>query len=394
MASRNLLAFDPSALTLAIADDHDLLVHGGPEEVPLWVRKLPAPITGVGAGGGLITTLDERGVVSWWSTSGEVYSTVTVGDGGLSLATAPDGQACAVLFADRVVLTERGAASRTIRIAGATATAFSTDGGRVAIGTETGQVRILTFAGEPMGESQLEAAVRSVASSVRGAWYLTSADRVLRIGPTGGEAHRVTRAGGYEPDCISVSADGALFAVRLDDSTVVALGDPPGETVASVTYPERKVSGVAFGGGRILGVALAGGDGNYVDIPNKQLRRTETFEGRTHNRWLVQVGMKPEAAPPAQQSAPPQARPSAPAPKPAAPAHSPAPVTNAGEQSTPRQSGARSWALGILSLLLLVVAVYWKVSAEEREAKEERDRQMKEDIQKSVRDSVKKSMKK
>lgn len=390
MVSPSLCAFDPSGSVLVLADGDDLLVHGGLEGEPRWARKLPARIVAVGAGGGSVVTYDARGVLSWWSASGEVYASTTVGDEGIALATARDGQACAVVFPDRVVLVERGAASRTVRIAEATAAAFSFDGGRVAIGTASGRLEILTFAGEPIGTAVLEAGVRGLASSPRGTWYATSGDRVLRIGATGGDPHRVTRAGGFAPDCISVSDDGTLFAVRLDERTVIALGDPPGETVAQLVYPDRKATGIAFGAGRVLGVSLAGGDGNYVDIPNKELRRTDTFEHREHVRWLVQVGIHPEAAPPKPQaSAPP---PAAPPPRPLI--ASKPPVRQTPEPTPTPPSALRSWLIGGLSFLLLVVAVWWKVTSEERREKEERDRQTQEDIDRTVRDSVKKAMKK
>ena len=109
MVSQNLVAFDSAALTLVLADGDDLHVHGGPEEKPRWVRTAPARLLAVGAGGGLVTTLDARGVLTWWTGSGEVYSSSTLDDAAFGLATAPDGQACAVLFPDRVVLVERGA---------------------------------------------------------------------------------------------------------------------------------------------------------------------------------------------------------------------------------------------------------------------------------------------
>ncbi len=395
MVSQNLVAFDSAALTLVLADGDDLHVHGGPEEKPRWVRTAPARLLAVGAGGGLVTTLDARGVLTWWTGSGEVYSSSTLDDAAFGLATAPDGQACAVLFPDRVVLVERGAASRTLRIEDATAAAFSADGGRVAIGTRTGAVRIVTFAGEPFGEAQVEATVTSLAASPKGSWYLTSGDRVLRLEAQGGEAQRITRAGGYAPDCVAVSTDGSLFAVRLDASITIALSDPPKETVAQLRYPERTITGVAFAPGRVMLVGLDKGDANYADIPREELRRTETFEGRSVNRWMVSVNLDAAAAGPPPTAAPaPSASPASPAPlpRPGPAAWREAPTLPAPEK--PVSGGAKSWVLGVLSVALLAAAVWWKVTSDEDRAKEERSRQMQEDISNSVRDSVKKSMKK
>jgi hypothetical protein len=391
MAAQNLTAFDPSSLNLALADGDDLLIHGGTDEKPLWIRKLQAKAVGVGAGGGIVCTLDDNGLLTWWSGSGEVLGTSSLGDAPLALATAPDGQACAALFDDRIVLVERGAAARTVRLQDVTAAAFSADGGRVAIGTAHGQVKIMTFAGEPIGESKLEDGVRGLAASPKGHWYATSGDRVLRIDANGGEPQRVTRAAGLEPDLIAVSSDGLLFAVRLRDDLVMCLGDPPHKTVAQIDYPQRTTCGLGFGKGHVIVIGLEGGDGNYVNIPDEQLCRTETFEGRTHNRWLVGVNIDASAvpgAPPRRTSdAPPS---SAPAPKPAlAPQPAPAPAAPAKQGG-----GARSVVLGLLSVVLLVAAVWWKVSSEEKAEKEERDRETKERIQQEVGESVRKSMKK
>ena len=130
-------------------------------------------------------------------------------------------------------------------------------------------------------------------------WLVTTGDRVLRIGPEGGPAEPVTRAEGMTPDCVSASEDGSMFAVRLTPEIVMALAFPSRETVVQLRYLERKVSGVAFGPDRLLGVGLVGGDGNVVDIPAEQLRRTDTFPGRVHNRWLVSTVIKPGLLPPA-----------------------------------------------------------------------------------------------
>jgi hypothetical protein len=394
MVSRNLLAFDSSGPRLALADGDDLLVHGGPDETPQWTRKLQAKAVGIGAGGGVVVTLDDNGVLTWWSGSGEVLGTTPLGDAPLALAGAPDGQACAVIYADRIVLVERGAAARTLRIPEVTAAAFSADGGRVAIGTAAGLVKIMTFAGEPIGESTLETGVRGLAASPKGTWYATAGERVLRLDAQGTSVQRITRAEGFTPDCISVSDDGLLFAVRLNDNLVMCLEDPPDETIAQIRYPARTATGVAFGRGHLFHIGLDGGDANYVDIGEKQLRRTDTFAGREHVRWLVGVTINA----PKRAAAPPSAPAAAPAPKAAPVAKGPdawaAPPAAAAAPAPAKGGAVKSWALGLLGLLLLTVAVWWKVSAEERSEKEQRDRERNERIQEDVRDSVKKSMKK
>jgi hypothetical protein len=72
----------------------------------------------------------------------------------------------------------------------------------------------------------------------------------------------------------------------------------------------------------------------------------------------------------------------------------PSPQPVAAAPAAPKGGAVKSWTLGLLGLLILTVAVWWKVSAEERAEKEQRDRERDERIQQDVRDSVKKSMKK
>ena len=306
MAKPNLCAFDAQGRVLVVFDGREMLVHGGSDEAPLWKRNLDDDPVGVAAAVDAVVSLDASGKLRWWSfAGGEPVGEAHVGGAPLALASARAHSACAVVLPDGVaVISERGAPPRTLALDGATAAALTHDGARLAMGSRSGAVQIVTTAGEPVGASKLEEAVTSLCWSPAGFWIATSGDRVLRIPADGGEVDSITRAGGMAPSCVSASADGCMFAARLTDDITMALAYPSRETVVQLRYIGRTVGGVAFGPGHLLGVALEGGDGNIVDIPEEQLRRTDTFPGRTHNRWMVSTNIHPGALPPGHLGAP------------------------------------------------------------------------------------------
>jgi hypothetical protein len=146
---------------------------------------------------------------------------------------------------------------------------------------------------------QLEEPVTSLCFSPAGFWIATGGERVFRVAEDAASVEQITRAGGMTPDCVCASTDGSMFAARLSETVVIALALPSRDTAVQLVYMDRKIAGVAFGPERLLGVGLLAGDGNIVDITEKQLRRTDTFPGRTHNRWMVSTTIKPEVLPPA-----------------------------------------------------------------------------------------------
>jgi hypothetical protein len=405
MSPSGLLAFDPHTGALAMGHEFDLLVHGAPNEVPLWRRTLDAPVVGVGATAAGVVSLEANGNLTWWGARGEPSARRPLGDAPLALAVAPGG-ACAVLLRGRVALVRPGADVQTFDAPEGTALAFSTDGARLALGTASGRVVAFDATGRPSGEVALEHAARSLAASPRGDFYATAGERIVRVDFGANRAENVTRAGGFAPDCLALSADGALFAARLDDSLVLCLGLPPGETVAQLRYVECRATGLAFGPGRVLGVSLSNGEANYVDIPKRQLRRTDDFPGRPHQSWLVKVSIDPAAAPPpagAAPAPPPHGHGLAATP-PGLDATAPAPLRPAaafaGPAAAARGATARwtTWGLLAVCLAVLGLATWWKVERQAERAREDDRREMREqirrDVSKSVHDAVERSKKK
>lgn len=315
MPTANLCALDALGQVIVISDGRELLVHRGSDDAPMWRRDLGADLVGLGTSTEHVLSLEADGHLRWWAfADGAVIGDCALGGNAAALAVARKASLAAVLLGGEVALVERAKEPRMIGFPGASAVAVADDGSKVAIGGESGEIRIVGAGGEPAGEGKLEGAVSSLCWSPAGFWIATSGDRVLRVAPAGGAPEHITRAEGLVIDCAAASSDGRMFAVRLGDDLALALSYPGRETVVQLRYLDRKVSGVSFGAGPILGVGLVGGDGNIIEIMSEGVRRTDTFEGRTHNRWMLSAVVKPAAL----GAAPPPAR--APAPAADAPA--------------------------------------------------------------------------
>lgn len=298
MPAQNLFAYDPKGRVLVVFDGNELLVHHGADEAPKWRHIVDAELVGLGAGGDTVISLEIQGKLTFWSSAdGASLETIALGEAASALAVTRDGSACAIVVADAILVASRGKEPRKLAAVGATVAAWSRDGARLSVGDASGTVRIVSAAGDAVGALKLEAAVTSLCFSPAGFWIATCGDCVFRVAENGATGEQITRAEGATPDCVCASTDGSMFAVRLNETLVIALALPSRDTVVQLGYLDRKVAGVAFGPGRLLGVGLLGGDGNIVDIPAKQLRRTDTFQGRPHNRWEVSTVIKPEALP-------------------------------------------------------------------------------------------------
>jgi hypothetical protein len=345
-------AFDPSGPVLVIHDGKEVLVHGK-DEAPLWRKELAGEILGLAATGDAVVTLEAGGKISWWSkASGAPLGTVTTGAAAFALVSARSAAVCLAVLPGGVEVAELGKEIRSIPFLGpVTAAALRDDGAQIAVGSEDGEVAIVAGDGAPVGKSKLDGAVRSLCWSPAGFWIATAGERIVRVEPGGGPPRPITRAGGFKPDCLATSSDGALFAMRLDENLCMAYGYPPG---VQLRYLGREITGLAFGPPRRLGVGLRGGDGNVADIGDGQLYRTDTFPGRTHNSWLVEIGIHPSAAPPAGAAPAPVAAPAPPAG---------APQTDAGPGSTPLAQGPSEnrklilWGLALVAIVILASIV-------------------------------------
>lgn len=324
----NVFAFDPRGAVLVVADGAEVLVHGGDDERPLWRRTQSAAIIGLGAAADMVAVLEEGGRISLFrAMTGEPLESVTEASAS-SLVMAADGRV-AVVVEGGIAIVTRGQTARRLAVEDASAVAFSKDGSRIAVGTQSGKVSVFdTFTlGTPDGTAEVGPSIRSICWNAKGFWIASGDDRIFEVAANAGTATQMTRAGGMKPDCLTCSQDGALLGVRLDEKTVVALVLPSKDTVGSFIYLDREASGVAFGPGPKLGIGLVGGDGNIMDLANDGVLRTDTHPGRTHNRWMLKASIESHLVPAAtkalgQKSAPRQTPGSAAPVAPARPAES------------------------------------------------------------------------
>jgi hypothetical protein len=298
MSASHLFAYNRKGTLIVLGDGAEILVHNGEDEAPKWRRTVGADLAAVGATDEHVVSLTSQGQLAWWSgNAGEVVAEVDLAATPRAFAVAADGT-CAVALAEEVALVPRGGARRALAVTGATAVAWSADGSRVAVGGEDGRVRVVSANdGAQVGTVDVGVPVRSVAWNAKGFWLATGGDKVFRVAGDGSEGEQITRASDMEPDCVTCSADGAVFALRVDDATVVALAYPSKDTVASIHYIERKVVGVAFGPAPFFGIGMDRGDGNKINLRTGAVHRTDTHPGRTHNRWMLSVSVESKDLP-------------------------------------------------------------------------------------------------
>jgi sugar lactone lactonase YvrE len=298
MTAQTNFAYDRGGNLIVIGDNSEVLVHSGADESPLWRKTLPAPLAGVGATADTVITLDANGKLTWWNgKSGQEGETVNLNHAPRALAVKPDGT-CAVSLPESIVIINRVQEKRTLLVPNAGALAFSDTGSHLAVGTDDGRIRVFPAHGDdPIGSTEIQDPVRSIAWNGNNFWLATSGDRVFRVDPEGKSSEQITRAGGMTPDCVASSADGTLIAVRLDPKTVVVLAYPSKDSVATIQYTDRRAVGLAFGPVPYFGIGLDSGDGNKFNLRTKAVHRTDTHPGRTHNSWLLSVAIETNALP-------------------------------------------------------------------------------------------------
>jgi WD40 repeat protein len=305
MTAQANFAYDRGGNLIVIGDNSEVLVHSGADESPLWRKTLDAPLAGVGATADTVITLDANGKLTWWGgKTGQQGDSASLGSAPRALAVKNDGT-CAVALPESVVIVNRMQEKRTLLVANAAALAFSDSGSHLAIGTDDGRLRVFPAHGDdPIGSTEVQEPVRSVAWNGNNFWIVTSGDRVFRVDAEGKSSEQLTRAGGMTPDCVACSADGSLFAMRLDPKTVVVLAYPSKDTAATIQYIDRRAVGLAFGPAPYFGVGLDSGDGNKINLRTKDVNRTDTHPGRTHNRWMLSVAIETSALPAAYRGEP------------------------------------------------------------------------------------------
>lgn len=287
-----MIAHDVSN-TIVLTDGAELLVHDGPTEGPRWRRELGARIIAVGLTAGEVVSLDEEGQAIWWEHSRDhELGRASAGERVRAGVVLPSGHVLAVTSEGVVTLTPSGR-GRTFPWPDAVLVAGAADG-RVLVADAAGKLGEFSAAAVLLRSLTLEWPAVALAHSAAGFWIVAGRQKILRL--EGDALHHLT---GGPPDmpvrALASSPRGDALALVLGDALVLVLSWPGRETIGQLRYLERKIAGVAFGPPPILCVALEGGDGNKLDLESGALARTDTFPGREHRRWMVQVSVDPPA---------------------------------------------------------------------------------------------------
>jgi hypothetical protein len=305
-----MIAYHSTGTILAIREGAELLVHQGPVSGndSLWRKQLDAEIVGLGADDVHVVAVTDAGTVRWFAAhTGADVRTARLPGRPERVAIDVGRQRVVAVTAAQVIALDADGAPRVLAEHGASAIAMAADGGvllahggeLVAISAD-GVRAAAPYAGDP---------ICALAWHPGGFWLLGTAARVLRW--TGsGEPGPVTKLpAGKALDFLACSA--RAIALAWNHDAVYVLAWPSLDTIASLTYPERKVQGIAFGPWPWLGVALDQGDGNWLNLERDLLARTDTHAGRTHHSWLVMhngpgrdAKRSAPAAPPRPPSAP------------------------------------------------------------------------------------------
>lgn len=286
----NLFAFSSDGTLMVLRDGREILVHRGSDDAPLWAHTLESEPVGLGAGPRGVVALESSGRLTWWNAQGESLHAAELGPAS-GFAVTQDGDRVAALLSGRVALVRREQPPESMEASGITAIAWSQGGEHLALGYESGELRIVTLTGETVATGKAKGAIASVCCATNDSWLATSGDGIFCLDVASATFERTVRLEG-PVDCVAISPSGDLVGVRVRDDEVAILTNPRMEPAGMLLYPERKVEGVAFGPQDVVGVALVGGDANVFDARTPSLRRTDPFGHRQLNRWLVMADSK------------------------------------------------------------------------------------------------------
>jgi hypothetical protein len=295
-----MIAYDKRGAVFALVDEAEILAHDGDSEAPLWRAKLDGPIVAVSAGSDEIVAVAETGTVRWFGArTGDVRRTEQIA--GRPRAAVVDAAGQRVVAAtDAEIVALEGGASKRLADHGARALAMRPDG--TVLAATGGDLVTLGADGARTAAPFAPGPPIAVAWHPEGFWVAGTAGKLYRW--DGGDPVHITNLPkGAALDAVACCA--RAIALVWDRTTVVSMAWPSKETLGSLRYVDRKVTGVDFGPWPWLGVALDGGDGNKHNLDEpEQLHRSDTHPGREHRRWLVAVGGGPRSQAKAEPSSP------------------------------------------------------------------------------------------
>jgi hypothetical protein len=301
-ANMSVFDYDSEGRAIVLADGAELLVHDGESEAPLFRRQLGAGIAGVASMRAGVMALDARGGLHTFSIRGEAMGALELGVTARSLARDASGTACVVLHDGGAIAIDGARELARVAVPAASTAAIAPDRS-FAVGTRGGELCVFDASGQLRERHALGTPVYDVDHHPSGAWMAACGAKIFRV--EGGQVAVLTNAPeGLACDAVRCSADGSRIGLALGDRMALAMAYPSRDTIGSVTYGDRAVTGMAFGPGEWLGVGLDGGDGNKVDFASGEIHRTDTHPGRQHRSWVVMLDSAKRAAPPRTQTDP------------------------------------------------------------------------------------------
>ena len=276
------VAYGTDGVHLVTADGRLVLVHDGGSEAPLFVHEMPGDVIALATDAGRVVGFDSGGHAVVLDSSGAVVQRLELG-AEASAGAASQGK---VAIAGATTAVFSGDARHDLHVGAASCVAFSRDGKRIAVGTDSGEVRIFDAAtGTPERTVGLPGPARGLAFSVVHGFLVTTKGGIVQIS-TSGAVGVLCGTGDHGIGTLAVSVDGLFAAARVDDGRIILFEVVKNRPAGVITY-ERETGGVAFGPKGWLAVALDLGDGNKIDLDTGNVHRTDPHEGRPRNSWLV-----------------------------------------------------------------------------------------------------------
>ncbi|KIG15802.1 hypothetical protein DB30_05220 [Enhygromyxa salina] len=331
--------YDREGKRIVLTDGAELLVHDGESEAPLWRHTESSDIVGVASLEDRVVSVDSDGRVCWRDArSGDQLAQVQLDGTPRALAAGPKGQV-AVALPDSVAIMTAGQLDRHIAVDDPRCLAWSPEG-KLGVGSGTGTAYQFGSGETNEFNADLPGPIGAIAWNEQGLWVMSVAHDVFRL-----SSESLGRVTGTPDDTpiqnLACSPGGHYIAIQCSPSLILVLEYPSRETDAQVRYPDREITGLRFGPPPWLGVGLVGGDGNKFNLDNGGTNRTDTHEGRDHNRWMVMVNAT-------------RSERESPAPSSGAPAVA---ADEAEEETTPLQG-----IIGVLVLIAILATLYFWLS--------------------------------
>lgn len=284
--------YDDRGRAYFAADGPELYAYSGVDDSPLWKDFAQGILVGLAISGDQVFGVDTDGrLVQWRLFDGAVARVTEHGVSCRAIATDPHG-ACALLTDYGVRVVAANGSYVDVNVPEASCVGRDASGGRVLVGTLQGSVLwVDPSSGQVLGQLHVGGPVRSIAWSSQGTWVVGAGSTLCSVSADGLEASvtGIVPVGGGIRD-VSVSADGWLYAVIVDDTSVALFAVVGGEQLARVEYT-RNVGQIAFGPDTWLGIALEYADTNRVELGTGRLTRNSPGLGRSSDPWRTDLKM-------------------------------------------------------------------------------------------------------